>query len=357
MFKRFFVLAAAMTSALSVALAAQGSRNPAAEVPVKVPSAASTTKAPLPTAPSAKSYKPPRTPWGDPDLSGNYTNKYEQGTPFERPQEFEGKRIEDIQGKDLVDVIQRRQEQAIQRAPFLSGDPTGTIAARRSSATSTRSRKASRPWFVTEPSDGKIPPTTPEAQKRIAARPRTGSSFSNGVYDSYENLSLYDRCITRGYPSSMLPAIYGDSYQIVQGQGWVGIRIEMIHETRVIPLDNRPHVNQGIALDMGDPRGRWEGNTLVVETTNFRDRSIYRNGNPERMRLIERFTRTSPTTIEWSVTVDDPTTWTRPWTFSMPLTMNDAEPVYEYACHEGNYAMTNILNGSRAADKAAATKK
>jgi hypothetical protein len=210
---------------------------------------------------------------------------------------------------------------------------------------------------VTEPSDGKIPPMTPEGQKRIASRPRTGSSFSNGVYDSYENLGLYDRCITRGYPSSMLPAIYGDSYQIVQGQGWVGLRIEMIHETRIIPLDNRPHVSKGIALDMGDPRGHWEGNTLVVETTNFRDRSIYRNANPEKMRLVEKFTRTSPTTIEWSVTVDDPTTWTRPWTFSMPLTMNDAEPVYEYACHEGNYAITNILNGSRMAEREAAAKK
>jgi hypothetical protein len=217
--------------------------------------------------------------------------------------------------------------------------------------------KASRPWFVTEPSDGKIPPMTPEGQTRIAARPRTGSSFSNGVYDSYENLGLYDRCITRGYPSSMLPAIYGDSYQIIQGQGWVGIRIEMIHETRIIPLDNRAHVSKGIKLDMGDARGHWDGNTLVVETTNFRDRSIYRNGNPEKMRLVEKFTRTSPTTIEWSVTVDDPTTWTRPWTFSMPLTMNDAEPVYEYACHEGNYAITNILNGSRAAEREAAGKK
>jgi hypothetical protein len=128
----------------------------------------------------------------------------------------------------------------------------------------------------------------------------------------------------------------------------------MIHETRVIPLDNRPHVNPGVTLDMGDPRGHWEGNTLVVETTNFRDRSIYRNGNPEKMRLVEKFTRVAPGTIEWAVTVDDPTTWARPWTFSMPLTMNDAEPVYEYACHEGNYAITNILNGSRASEAATA---
>ena len=333
MLKRFFTVVA-VVSATSMSIAAQTTVKPA------------TTK---------KAYVPPKTAWGDPDLSGNYTNKYEQGTPFERPAAFEGKRIEDIQGKELADIVQKRQQTAIERAPFLSGDPTGTIAGPMEFRDIYEVAKASRPWFVIDPTDGKIPPMTAEGQRRIAARPRTGSSFSNGVYDSYENLGLYDRCITRGYPSSMLPAIYGDSYQIVQGQGWVGIRIEMIHETRVIPLDNRPHVSKGIALDMGDPRGHWEGNTLVVETTNFRDRSIYRNGNPEKMRLIERFTRTSPGSIEWAVTVDDPSTWTRPWTFAMPLTMNDAEPLYEYACHEGNYAITNILNGSRVAEKAAAT--
>ena len=172
--------------------------------------------------PAKKPYVVPKTPWGDPDLQGNYTNKYEQGTPFERPAEFEGKRVEDIQGKELADVIERRQQQAIERDRFLSGDPTGTIAGPMEFRDIFEVRKASRPWFVTEPTDGKIPPMTPEGQRRIAARPRTGSSFSNGVYDSYENLSLYDRCITRGYPSSMLPAIYGDSYQIVQGQGFVG---------------------------------------------------------------------------------------------------------------------------------------
>ena len=150
----------------------------------------------------------------------------------------------------------------------------------------------------------------------------------------------------------MMPAIYGDSYQIIQGQGFVAIRIEMIHETRIIPLDNRPHVPTSIGLDMGDPRGHWEGSTLVVETTNFRDRSVYRNANPQKLRLIERFTRVSAGKIEWAVTVDDPTTWTRPWTFSMPLTMNDSEPIYEYACHEGNYAIVNILNGSRASERA-----
>jgi hypothetical protein len=307
-----------------------------------------------PAAAAAKTYVPPKTPWGDPDLQGNYTNKYEQGTPFERPAEFDGKTLADLSSADLADIIKKRQQRAIDNAPFLSGDPTGTIAGPMEFRDIYEVSKASRAWFVTDPPDGKIPPMLPEAQKRIAGLPRAGSSFSNGVYDSYESLSLYDRCITRGYPSSMLPAIYGDSYQIIQSQGFVAIRIEMIHETRVIPLGGQPHASQGVALDMGDPRGHWEGNTLVVETTNFRGRSIYRNGNPKTLKLIERFTPTSKNTLEWSVTVDDPSTWARPWTFSLPLTVNDDEPLYEYACHEGNYAMKNILSGSRLADGEAA---
>jgi hypothetical protein len=342
-----------------VSTASAQTPNPSASSASPKPSSASSASSKPSSASSAAAapkYAPPRTPWGDPDLHGNYTNKYEQGTPFERPQEFEGRRIEDIQGNELAEAIQRRQQQALARDRFLSGDPTGTIAGPLEWRDIFEVKKASRPWFVTDPTDGKIPPVTQEGQRRIAARPRTGSSFSNGFYDSYENLGLYDRCITRGYPNSMLPAIYGDSYQIVQGQGWVGIRIEMIHETRIIPLDNRPHVNKGVALDMGDPRGHWEGNTLVVETTNFKDRSVYRGANPEKLRLVERFTRTSPTSIEWSVTVDDPSTWVRPWTFAMPLTMNDSEPVYEYACHEGNYAISNLLNISRANDRADTSK-
>jgi len=194
----------------------------------------------------------------------------------------------------------------------------------------------------------------PDAQKRIAALPRGGSSFSNGVYDSYESLGLYDRCITRGYPGSLLPAIYGDSYQIIQGQGYVAIRIEMIHDTRIIPLGDHPRLSKKLGFDFGDPRGHWDGNTLVVETTNFRERSVYRNGNPATFKLIERFAPTSKTSLEWTVTVDDPSTWTKPWSFSLPLTVNNDEPPYEYACHEGNYAMKNILSGSRLADADAA---
>jgi hypothetical protein len=153
----------------------------------------------------------------------------------------------------------------------------------------------------------------------------------------------------------MMPVIYGNSYLITQSPGYVSISYEMVHETRVIPLDGRPRLSSNIRFDMGDARGRWDGNTLVVETTNFKERSVYRNANPETLKLTERFTRVAPDKIWWAVTVDDPSTWTRPWTFAMPLTINDAEAIQEYACHEGNYGLTNILSGARA-DERKATK-
>jgi len=149
----------------------------------------------------------------------------------------------------------------------------------------------------------------------------------------------------------MIPGVYGNSYRILQGPGWVGIIYEMVHEARVIRLDGRPHIGKAIRLDMGDARGRWEGDTLIVETTNFRARSAYRNANPDTLRLVERFTRAAADRIEWSVTVDDPSTWTRPWTFAVPLTVNDREPVYEYACHEGNYGLHNILSAARGIER------
>jgi hypothetical protein len=319
-----------------------------------------------PKAPKA-GWVPPKTAWGDPDISGNFTNKYEQGTPIERPAGLEGRRVDDVRGEELGRLVQERQRLAEERAPFLAGDPTGRIRGNGAFSDRGEMGKGSRAWMIIDPADGKIPPTTAEAQQRAAARvaARTGratSSFSNTGFDSHLDFSLYDRCITRGLPGSMLPAIYGDSYQIVQGPGYVAIRYEMIHETRVIPLDNRPHPGKNVRMDMGDARGRWEGNSLVVETTNFRDRTAYRQAKQETLKLVERFTRTAPDVVEWTVTIDDPSTWVRPWTFSLPLTINDNEPVMEYACHEGNYAISNILSGERAVEKeekaaAAAAKK
>jgi hypothetical protein len=311
-------------------------------------------------------YVTPKTPWGDPDLQGQYTNKYEAMTPFERPKEFEGRRLEDITPAELAKAVARRQADTLERAKFFGGDPEGRIGNSAEFRDIYEIDKGSRPWFVVDPADGTIPALRPDARARIATQPRTGS-FGNGPFNSHLDFSLWERCITRGIPGSMLPGQYGNSYEIVQAPGIVAIRYEMIHETRVIPLD--PSTGSGssraasrddgrqnasrapLRMDMGIPRGHWEGDTLVVETTNFKGRSVYRNANPDTLKLVERFKRIGRDRIEWSVTVDDPSTWTRAWTFSMPLTSTDKEPVFEYACHEGNQAIYNILSGARAAER------
>ena len=278
---------------------------------------------------AAANWTAPKTPWGDPDLQGNYTNKYETSTPFEKPKEFEGRRIEDVTAQEMAAAVARRQEDTLARAKFFGGDPEGKIGNSAEFRDIYEITKGSRPWFVIDPEDGKVPPILPEARARIAAAPRTGS-FGNGPFNSHEDFSLWDRCITRGLPGSMLPGQYGNSYQIVQGPGFVAIRYEMVHDTRIIPLDSRPRVGGAIRSDMGDARGHWEGNTLVVETTNFKARSAYRNANADKLKLVERFTRTAADKVEWTVTVDDASTWSRPWTFTMPLTMNDQEAIFEY---------------------------
>jgi hypothetical protein len=304
------------------------------------------TLTPLAGQTPSNSYKTPRTAWGDPDLQGNYTNLYENGTPLERPKEFEGRALSDVKGEELARIKQAAQDRTINnfQGPIHAPDNWWQDAL--------DLKRGSQAWLVVDPPDGRIPAMTPEAEKRIAAGAEARRNSGRGPADSWEDRSLYDRCLTRGMPGSMMPAIYGNSYQIVQGQGYVAIRYEMIHETRVIPLDSRPHVGAGIRLDMGDARGRWEGDTLVVETTNFQSRSVYRNANAATLKLTERFTRISKDKIRWAVTVDDPATWTRPWTFAMPLTLNDGEPLMPYECHEGNYGLKNILSAARADERA-----
>jgi len=294
---------------------------------------------------STSGWRTPRTPWGDPDLQGNFTNLYEQGTPLERPDQFAGRTLSEVQGDELKKLKIAAQERAINafQGPIHAPDNWWQDAL--------DSKRGSQAWLVVDPPDGKVPPMTDAAQKRIASRAEARRSLGHGPADSYEDRSLYDRCITRGLPGSMMPTIYGNSYKIVQGRGFVAIQYEMIHETRVIPLDGQPHAGQNIRFDMGDARGHWEGDTLVVETTNFNDRSVYRNANAETLKLVERFTRVGPNTVKWSVTFDDPSTWTRPWTFSLPLTRNDAEPMMQYECHEGNYGLRNILSGTRAEER------
>ena len=320
---------------------------------------------------AAQTWTPPRTPWGDPDLQGNYSNKYEQGTPFERPAEFEGRTIQDIKGAELADLVRERAVEVLLNSPFSGGDPiAGNFGGAPAYYDRFEANKGSRPWFVVDPADGKVPAMSPEGRKASQARAAARAALrrGRGTADSYEDRSLYDRCITRGLPGSMMPTNYGNSYRIVQSPGFVAISYEMVHETRIIPLDpfdklrvdgerNRTvdghtQLSPAIRSYMGYARGYWDGNTLVVETTNFRDDPVYRGSNPQTLRLIERFTATSPEKVEWSVTVDDPTTWSRAWTFAMPLTRNDKEAIFEYACHEGNRAMSNLLSAARAQERA-----
>ena len=298
-----------------------------------------------PPSPSA------RTPWGDPDIQGNFTNLWEAGTPFERPDQFAGRRLEDVTREELLKMRLAIQDRT--REEQLAGEIGGT---RWIWLDSHNHAKGSMPWFVVDPADGRIPPLTAEAQARQAARAAARKASGRGPADSYTDRSLYDRCITRGLPGSMLPAIYGNSYRIVQAPGFVAITYEMIHETRVIPLDGAAHLSDRLRHYMGDARGHWEGETLVIETTNFRDETAYRGANAATLKIVERFTRISNDQVRWSVTVEDPSTWTRPWTFAMPLTQDDSEQLFEYGCHEGNYAMVNILSGARA-DEAAAREK
>jgi hypothetical protein len=307
-----------------------------------------------PEAKIVKGYVPPKTAWGDPQIAGAYTNSDESGIPFERPAQFDGKKLADVSPDQLSAMVKQRQEQTVERTPGLSEFPGATSPLHWFE----NYRAAnSRAWLVTDDTDGKVPPTLPEAETRNAERQRLRRA--RGPADSPEDRSLYDRCITRGIPGSMMPAIYGNSYAIYQGPGYVAIRYEMVNETRIIPIGPAPHVSSRIREYLGDARGHFDGNTLVVETTNFTDKTAYR-GSSDNLKLVERFKPVGPNTVEWSVTFDDPRTWAKPWTFAMNLTkVPDEQGPFEYACNEGNYGLRNILTAARAEEadiKAAAAK-
>ena len=304
----------------------------------------------------AQTFSPPKTPWGHPDLQGIYSNDDETGTPMERPAQFEGKTLADITPEELQKIIKQRNEQfvdGVSGTEFAGGlrPPAHLIF-------DTFDRKNSRAWLVVDPPDGRIPRRTDAAPRRRIGGVSTNAN-PRGPFNSWLDMGLYDRCITRGIPNSMMPAGYGSRYDITQSPDSVVIRYEMIHEARVIPLEDgeRSRTVDGRARPkgprsyLGDARGWWEGNTLVVETTNFRPETAPQ-GATEHVVMTERFTAVSPSVVEWRVTFEDPNTWTRPWTYVMPLTKVDySQQVFEYACHEGNHAMRNILSAARAAEK------
>jgi hypothetical protein len=299
----------------------------------------------MPLAAQSSGYTPPRTPDGQPDLQGIWTNA--TVTPLERPAGLGNKQFLTEQeasefAKQVVEATNadRRDlppEQDVGRAynQFWYDRGNSVVSTRQTS-------------LIVDPPDGRIPALTPQGQKRADEIAQFRISHPA---DGPENRTLNERCIkwaTAGPP--MLPRPYNNNYQIVQTPGYVIIVVEMIHDARIIPLDGRPHLPQNVRSWLGDARGHWEGNTLVVETTNFRADATYRNTIPENLHLTERFTRVSPDTIKYEFTVNDPATFTKPWTASIPMT-RAAGPVYEYACHEGNYAMEGILAGARAQEK------
>jgi len=286
----------------------------------------------------------PRTPWGDPDLQGVWS--IATITPFERPSGMADKQVlseqeaAEIEHTNLTANNQDRRDGAgtdadVARAynDFWWDRGTKVVSTRQTS-------------LVVDPPDGRVPPLTTAGQERATARAARG-------YDSWEDRSLWERCITRGLP--MIPGPYNNNYQIMQTPGYIVILHEMIHDARIIPLDGRPHVGQNVRQWFGDSRGRWEGSTLVVDTTNFTDKWSFR-GSTQNLRLIERFTRLDGDTVKYEFTIDDPATFTKKWTASIPMSNTD-ETIYEYACHEGNYGMVNLLSGARVQEKGATPAK
>jgi hypothetical protein len=316
------------------------------------------------------------TPWGEPDLQGIWANV--TSTPLETPRAWVGK-------TELTDEERAKADERALRAHLsrdsreqAPGAVTDTARAYNAHWFPLPGKALNRPSLIIDPPDGRVPPLKPEALKRFAAwasaTGRTGSAASpagreEGVEDGTEggtdgrgqradnpeDRRLSERCLTFGLPR--LPGGYNNHFRIVQSAGYVMIEIEMIHEARVIPLDGRPHLPPSVRQWLGDPRGHWEGKTLVVDTTNFTDQTPFR-GSFDSLHLVERFTRVDADTIDYQVTVDDPTTFTRPWTIAFPLTtpVDPIPQMYEYACHEGNYGLTGQLAGSRAMEKEAASR-
>jgi hypothetical protein len=300
---------------------------------------------------AAADWKAPRTPWGDPDLQGTWTTEAELSVPFERNAQY-GDR-QSLTDAEFAQRLKQTEAQLVtDNAEFSVEGADITNAGAVGSATSPpphwleRRETSRRTSLVVDPPDGRVPAMTPEAQQRLAAALRGGQG--NGPYDGPEDMSLWVRCITRGLPAVTFPTVYNANTRIIQGPGYIAITYEMIHDTRVIPIGSSGHLPPSMRQFLGDSRGHWDGDTLVVDVTNFTGRTPYR-GSSDGLHLVERFRRVDKDTVRYEVTVDDPRTWQKPWTAALDMRPQRAG-LFEYACHEGNYAMRNILMGSRAAD-------
>ena len=312
-----------------------------------------------PAKTESKVWTPSRTADGHPDLQGVWANN--NATPLERPKELAGRAI--LTEKEVA-ALQNKAHELFDNgnSDAAFGDTVfasvlANVNGSKSGFTSTDGKTGdySSVWLVernfdnrtsliTDPPDGRLPALTAEAQKRRAAAAAARERLPEGP----EDRSLSERCITFGAPR--LGAGYNSYYQIVQSPDSVAIVMETIHDARVIPLDGRPHLPSTVQTWLGDSRGRWEGDTLVVDTTNYKA-GAFMNAS-EKLHVIERFTRTGPDTLKYEVTVDDPATWVKPWSVTIPLS-HSRDAIYEYACHEGNEGLLGILAGARAEEKAA----
>ena len=285
---------------------------------------------------AADSWTPSRTPWGDPDLQGVWNNN--TVVPLERPADIADKQT--LTDEEIAERFQANSD----RLFTPSEGNTGFY----NEFWFEYGQDTNRTSLVIDPLDGKLPPLTPKATDEQAALNAHRREFSQAP-STWLDLSPYNRCITRGLPGAMMPGFYNHNYHIMQTPDYVVLLVEMIHDARIIPLDGRPHPSPNVRQWLGNSRGHWEGDTLVVETTNFSDEGADRGS--EHLRLVERFTRVNADTIDYRFTVDDPTTYLDSWTAAIP--MNKVEgPIFEYACHEGNYSVPNMLRGARAAEAA-----
>ena len=310
---------------------------------------------------SAQGPAVPKTPWGDPDLQGTFSSEAELSVPFERQAQYGDRRF-------LTDAeYAQRRTQADKQLTSDSADFDLETADRSNagavgSATSPpphwleRGKVSRRTSLVIDPPDGRLPALAQPRPGAGRGRAAGGGTFAGlgafggtAIFNGPEDLSLWERCISRGVPGVIFPTVYNANVRIVQAPGAVAITYEMIHDTRVIPIGTTAHVGTAIRGYNGNARGHWEGNTLVVDTTNFSEKTNFR-GSRETLHIIERFTREGDG-ITYEVTVDDPTVWTKPWTAALTLARQPDDSLFEYACHEGNNSMRNILSASRAAEK------
>jgi hypothetical protein len=325
-----------------------------AAVAGQAPSGTAKTK-PAKTPSPAKAWTAPRTPWGDPDLQGVWNDA--TSTPLQRPGGIGDQQVlrdEEVAGfqDDLAYNLTRDRRDGGAEIDVNRAYNEHWMDARRLKITADH-----RTSLIIDPADGRIPPTvplTPEKQKARAARAAAVARFNAGLPNEHQEMSLPVRCVIRTDSPPYLPTIYNNDFQIFQSPGYVVIAPEMIHSARIIPLDSRPHLGPTLRQWLGDTRGRFEGQTLVIETTNFRSDEgvIFGDANPATYRITERFTRVDADTINYEFTVEDPMTWTRPWTARIPwIKIDPAEQMYEYACHEDNYDIVHLLAGARTREK------